>query len=69
MRNVNQSQYEDFIENMESSAYEDSILDNRSYVEYDVSNMDWKIDDDYLQDRVSEIAMELDGEDNVHLGW
>ena len=32
-----------------------AILDNRSYVEYDVSDMDWEIDEDYLQDRVSEM--------------
>ena len=60
--------YEDFIENMESSDYEEAILAN-GYVEYDVSDMDWEIDEDYLQDRVGDVAMDLDGEDNVHLGW
>ena len=60
--------YEDFIKNMESSDYSEAILGN-SYVEYDVSDMDWEIDYDYLEDRVGDVAMDLDGEDNVHLGW
>ena len=60
--------YEDFKENMESSDYEETILGN-GFIEWAESDMDWEIDEDYLQDRVSEIAVDLDDEDTVHLGW
>ena len=61
--------YEDFIEKMEDADYDNVSLDNRSYVEYDVSNADWEVDDDYLYDRVGDIAMDIDIEDQIHLGW
>ena len=38
-------------------------------LEYDVSNADWEVDDDYLYDRVGDIAMDIDIEDQIHLGW
>ena len=46
-----------------------SGVEDNAYVEYDISDMDWQVDEDYLTDRVSDVAMDLDGEDNVNLGW
>ena len=61
--------YEDFVEKMEDADYENVSLDNRAYVEYDESNTEWEIDDDYLYDRVGDVAMDMDIEDQIHLGW
>ena len=54
---------------MEDADYENVSLDNRAYVEYDESNTEWEIDDDYLYDRVGDVAMDMDIEDQIHLGW
>ena len=63
------SNEEDFLDQLENGEYYDMDVDHGSGVEYDGMNIDWEIDegyvDDYLSQRVGDNRNDI--EDNVNL--
>ena len=63
------SNEEDFLDQLENGEYYDMDVDHGSGVEYDGMNIDWEIDDGYVDDYLSQRVGDNrnDIEDNVHL--
>tara|TARA_B100001094_G_C17896328_1_gene654205 strand:+ start:185 stop:799 length:615 start_codon:yes stop_codon:yes gene_type:complete len=63
------SNEEDFLDQLENGEYYDMDVDHGSGVEYDGMNIDWEVDDGYVDDYLSQRVGDNrnDIEDNVHL--
>lgn len=60
---------EEFLNQLENSEYYNYDVDDNSYVEYDRGDVDWEIDEGYIDDYISDrvIGFRDDIEDNVDL--
>lgn len=57
---------EEFLTQLENGDYYDYDVDDRQYVEYDEGDIEWEIDEGYIDDYISDRIYDQDWEDIVH---